>query len=71
MTDPSGTGPAGELRAAAKPGSGEVTATVIVNASAERVFAGFTAWERQGSGSRSPGSGWSRGTVARAAWWRR
>jgi Polyketide cyclase / dehydrase and lipid transport len=30
------------------PGYGEVTATVIVNAPAERVFAGFTAWERQG-----------------------
>lgn len=32
----------------ATPGSGEVTATVIVNAPAERVFAAFTAWERQG-----------------------
>lgn len=30
------------------PGSGEVTATVIVNAPAEQVFDGFTAWERQG-----------------------
>jgi hypothetical protein len=30
------------------PGLGEVTATVIVNAPADRVFAGFTAWERQG-----------------------
>ncbi|MEJ3743239.1 SRPBCC family protein [Actinomycetes bacterium KLBMP 9797] len=35
------------LRSAAQPGAGEVTATVIVNASAERVFAAFTAWERQ------------------------
>jgi len=30
------------------PGLGEVTATVIVNAPAERVYAAFTAWERQG-----------------------
>jgi hypothetical protein len=30
------------------PGAGEVTATVIVNAPAERVYAAFTAWERQG-----------------------
>jgi hypothetical protein len=33
---------------AAVPGAGEVTATVIVRAPAERVFAAFTAWERQG-----------------------
>jgi uncharacterized membrane protein len=33
---------------AAEPGSGEVTATVIVDAPAERVFAAFTRWERQG-----------------------
>ncbi|MFB9237139.1 SRPBCC family protein [Plantactinospora siamensis] len=45
MTDPAD---ADELRAAARPGSGEVTATVIVRAPAERVFAAFTAWERQG-----------------------
>jgi hypothetical protein len=32
----------------AKPGAGEVTATVIIKAPAERVFAAFTAWERQG-----------------------
>lgn len=32
----------------AAPGAGEVTATVIVAAPAERVFAAFTAWERQG-----------------------
>jgi len=30
------------------PGPGEVTATVIVKAPAERVYAAFTAWERQG-----------------------
>jgi uncharacterized membrane protein len=29
-------------------GLGEVTATVIVNAPAERVYAAFTSWERQG-----------------------
>jgi len=32
----------------AQPGSGEVTATVVVNASIEKVFASFLAWERQG-----------------------
>ena len=32
---------------AARPGTGEVTATVIVNAPAERVYRAFTAWERQ------------------------
>jgi hypothetical protein len=36
-----------DLRSAAQPGSGEVTATVIVNAPAEAVFKAFTAWERQ------------------------
>ncbi|MFC0528265.1 SRPBCC family protein [Phytohabitans kaempferiae] len=36
-----------DLRSAAQPGSGEVTATVIVNAPAEVVFKAFTAWERQ------------------------
>jgi hypothetical protein len=35
------------LRDAAQPGAGEVTATVIVKAPAPRVFAAFTAWERQ------------------------
>jgi uncharacterized membrane protein len=39
---------AGQLRDAAQPGAGEVTATVIVDAPAEKVFAAFTAWERQG-----------------------
>jgi len=33
---------------AARPGTGEVTATVIVNAPADRVYRAFTAWERQG-----------------------
>jgi len=32
---------------ATQPGAGEVTATVIVGAPAPRVFAAFTAWERQ------------------------
>ncbi|MDG4768142.1 SRPBCC family protein [Solwaraspora sp. WMMD406] len=32
---------------AATPGAGEVTATVIVRAPAHRVYAAFTAWERQ------------------------
>jgi uncharacterized membrane protein len=48
-----GSAPAGAnggtgLGDAARPGTGEVTATVIVNAPAERVFRAFTAWERQG-----------------------
>jgi hypothetical protein len=38
----------GRATAAAAPGTGEVTATVIVNAPADRVFAAFTAWGRQG-----------------------
>lgn len=41
-------GGAGGPADAAAPGAGEVTATVIVNAPAERVFAAFTAWDRQG-----------------------
>jgi hypothetical protein len=41
------TGPAGGLDDAARPGTGEVTATVIVNAPAPRVFAAFMSWERQ------------------------
>lgn len=36
-----------DIRSAAQPGAGEVTATVIVNAPAESVFKAFTAWERQ------------------------
>jgi hypothetical protein len=32
----------------AAPGTGEVTATVIVRASADKVFRAFTSWERQG-----------------------
>jgi uncharacterized protein YndB with AHSA1/START domain len=31
-----------------EPGSGEVTATVVVAAPVEKVYAAFTAWERQG-----------------------
>ncbi|GIJ48547.1 polyketide cyclase [Virgisporangium aliadipatigenens] len=41
-------GAAAGLGDATRPGSGEVTATVIVNAPADRVFAAFIAWERQG-----------------------
>ncbi|KXK63771.1 polyketide cyclase [Micromonospora rosaria] len=51
MTPTAGGGSPGAegagFREAARPGSGEVTATVIVDAPAERVFAAFTAWERQ------------------------
>jgi hypothetical protein len=32
----------------AQPGAGEVTASVVVQAPTERVYAAFTAWERQG-----------------------
>ncbi len=31
-----------------QPGAGEVTATVVVDAPVEKVYAAFTAWERQG-----------------------
>jgi uncharacterized membrane protein len=41
--------PADGIGDAARPGSGEVTATVIVNAPAERVFAAFMNWEKQGN----------------------
>jgi hypothetical protein len=44
----SATGPVDGLGDAARPGTGEVTATVIVNAPAERVFAAFLNWEKQG-----------------------
>ena len=44
MTGPEGTDGLGD---AAQPGAGEITATVIVNAPAPRVFAALTAWERQ------------------------
>ncbi|MDR7280567.1 SRPBCC family protein [Catenuloplanes atrovinosus] len=44
MTQPD---PAENLREAATPGAGEVTATVIVNAPAATVFAAFTAWTKQ------------------------
>jgi uncharacterized membrane protein len=40
-------GPVGGLGDAASPGTGEVTATVIINAPAARVFAAFVNWERQ------------------------
>jgi uncharacterized protein YndB with AHSA1/START domain len=40
--------PVDGLGDAARPGTGEVTATVIVNAPAERVFAAFMNWEKQG-----------------------
>ena len=43
----SAPGPVDGLGDAAVPGTGEVTATVIVNAPAPRVFAAFTSWERQ------------------------
>ncbi|GAA0938375.1 polyketide cyclase [Virgisporangium aurantiacum] len=43
-----GSQPAPGLGDAASPGMGEVTATVIVNAPAERVYQAFVAWERQG-----------------------
>ncbi|MEU2612542.1 SRPBCC family protein [Micromonospora sp. NPDC007271] len=43
MTGPEGDG----FAEAAQPGAGEVTAAVIVNARAERVFAALTDWERQ------------------------
>lgn len=39
--------PAEGLGDAARPGTGEVTATVIVNAPAARVFAAFLSWEKQ------------------------
>src|SRR5690348_8419514 len=44
----SATGPADGLGDAARPGTGEVTATVIVNAPASKVFAAFLSWEKQG-----------------------
>nr|WP_296071806.1 SRPBCC family protein [uncultured Actinoplanes sp.] len=43
----SATEPNGGLGDAAQPGIGEVTATVIVNAPATRVFAAFMNWEKQ------------------------
>ena len=41
------TEPVDGLGEAARPGSGEVTATVIVNAPAARVFAALMNWEKQ------------------------
>jgi len=43
----SGAEPVDGLGDAAQPGTGEVTATVIVNAPAPRVFAAFLSWEKQ------------------------
>ncbi|WP_127498315.1 SRPBCC family protein [Actinoplanes solisilvae] len=43
----SATEPVDGLGDAAQPGTGEVTATVIVNAPAARVFAAFLNWEKQ------------------------
>ncbi len=43
----SSTEPVDGLGDAARPGTGEVTATVIVNAPAHRVFAAFLSWEKQ------------------------
>jgi uncharacterized membrane protein len=43
----SATEPVEGLGDAAQPGTGEVTATVIVNAPAVRVFAAFMNWEKQ------------------------
>ena len=40
-------GPVDGLGDAARPGTGEVTATVIVKAPAARVFAAFVDWEKQ------------------------
>jgi len=37
----------GPIDDAARPGTGEVTATVIVNAPAQRVFEAFLSWEKQ------------------------
>jgi len=37
-----------DRRDPAQPGSGEVTATVVVAAPVERVYAAFLAWDRQG-----------------------
>lgn len=52
MTSPGDTGAeaagsSSQEARAAQPGAGEVTATVIVNAAADRVFAALAAWERQ------------------------
>jgi len=41
------TGTEDDFTAASKPGLGEVTATVIVNAEADRVFDALLDWERQ------------------------
>ncbi|GID25152.1 SRPBCC family protein [Paractinoplanes brasiliensis] len=43
----SASDPVDGLGDAVRPGSGEVTATVIVNAPAQRVFDAFLSWEKQ------------------------
>jgi hypothetical protein len=45
---PPAAGYNGQIGDAARPGAGEVTATVIVKAPAEVVFGAFIEWERQG-----------------------
>ena len=40
--------PDGPAADAARPGTGEVTATIVVDAPVERVYAAFTTWHRQG-----------------------
>ncbi|GGN15834.1 hypothetical protein FHR83_004797 [Actinoplanes campanulatus] len=47
MSSDSGAGPGSGLGDAARAGSGEFTAKVIVNAPASRVFAAFMNWEKQ------------------------
>ena len=50
-----------------RPGAGEVTATIIVDAPAERVFAAFIGWERQSDWiPLHQGAGGRRATAARA-----
>jgi hypothetical protein len=43
-----GAGSAADFREAARPGTGEVTASIIVRAPAGKVFRALLAWERQG-----------------------
>jgi uncharacterized protein YndB with AHSA1/START domain len=47
MPDDAAPGALGEADPA-RPGAGEVTASVVVDAPVERVFAAFVAWDRQG-----------------------
>jgi hypothetical protein len=48
VTAASGREPTAGLGDAVRPGAGEVTATIIVNADAGTVFKALVAWERQG-----------------------